>query len=432
MHYNVHMDIRVRPSSLRGEVTVPPSKSELHRMLICAALADRETVIRAASGGSYELPDDILATVSCLRALGARITEDTESLTVVPVDKTNVPECPVLDCRDSASTLRFLLPVAAALGCNATFTGSGSLAARPAADLIETLSRHGVIFSSEQLPFSVSGRMSGGEFRISGDISSQYLTGLLLSLPLIEEDSGIVLTTELHSSRYISLTCSIMSLFGVKVTENGGVYTIASQSRYVSPGDLTAGGDWSGASFFMLAGLICGGSSVSVSGLDLFSDQADKAVIALFNSMHGTCAIGEDILTRYSHLYGSDMDMNETPDLFPVLAVAASVAEGISRFTGIERLRVKESDRISSVVSLISSLGGSASAEGGDVVIRGVPALRGGIADAMSDHRIAMAAVIAAAASRDGAVIRGAECISKSWPDFLDCFRALGGIYDVI
>ncbi|MBR2807160.1 MAG: 3-phosphoshikimate 1-carboxyvinyltransferase [Oscillospiraceae bacterium] len=426
------MDIRVRPSSLRGEVTAPPSKSELHRMLICAALADRETVIRAASGGSFELSDDILATISCLKALGACVTVDIGSLTVVPVDKSNVPEHPVLDCRNSASTLRFLLPVAAALGCDALFTGSGSLTARPVTDLIECLSLHGVIFSSEQLPFSVSGRMTGGEFRISGNISSQYLTGLLLSLPIIENGSSVVLTTELHSSRYISLTCSTMSLFGVNVTENGGVYTIASRGLYVSPGKLTAGGDWSGASFFMLAGLICGGSSVSVSGLDLFSDQADKAVIALFNSMHGTCAIGEDISTRYSHLYGSDMDMNETPDLFPVLAVAASVAEGISRFTGIERLRSKESDRISSVVSLISSLGGSVSAEGGDVVIRGVPALRGGIADTMSDHRIAMAAVIAAAASKDGAVIRGAECISKSWPDFLDCFSALGGIYDVI
>ena len=425
------MDIRVKPCSLAGSVSAPLSKSEFHRVLICSALSDRETAISCTGNRAFQLPDDIKATISCLESLGAKITVLSDSVTVTPIDRTAVPERPVLDCKSSAATLRFLIPGACALNCSPSFTGSALLARRPVADILSCLSDHGIVFTGDRLPFSACGEMTGGEFFIPGNISSQYLSGLLMALPIMEP-SSVTVTTDLYSSGYVSVTRQVMSGFGVDISCEGRKYMLSSERGYMSPSWLNVGGDWSGAAVLLTAGLICGNSAISVDGLDIFSEQADKAIISILNSMRGTCAIGNEISTRYGHLRGAEIDMNENPDLFPILAVAASVAEGTSRFTGVERLRVKESDRIDSVISLVTSLGGNAVFCDGDVIIRGVPSLKGGIIDTFSDHRIAMAGVIAAAASREGAVIKGAECISKSWPDFLECFRSLGGEYDVI
>ena len=407
------MDIRIEPGPLNGCVQAIASKSELHRMLICSAFAENPTGILVSGSpydGTHELPDDILATIRCLRALGAGFEICAGLIRVTPVDPASKQEKPLLDCGESGSTFRFLLPVAAAFSGAATFSGAGRLPERPITDLTDTLEKHGVSFSSRTLPFSIHGKPTGGVYEIPGNISSQYLTGLLLMMPLLEENTQIRLTTPLVSAGYIDITTQIMGNFGVNVRCTGDIWELYENKTFTSPSALCVGGDWSNTAAFLTVSILRRDSAVLCQSLLPDSPQGDRKILSLLEAFGAEISITDDgILTKGGNLHGTDIDIDETPDLLPVLAIAACAVQGTTQFTNAARLRLKESDRIESVAGLIRDLGGTAETAADSLTVHGTGFLRGGTVNAANDHRIVMAAAIAASLCEGPVMIQGAE-----------------------
>lgn len=397
------MNIIVSPHPLRGAVRVPPSKSFAHRLLIAAALADAPSFIHIT-----DFSEDILATARCLIALGAQIEHCDEGVRIHPIAEGC--ENASLDCGESGSTLRFLLPVAAVLGRTCVFTGSGRLPERPNAVLVDALNAHGASADSDRLPIRLSGRLHAGTFALPGDVSSQYITGLMFSLPLLREDSEIALTSPLESAPYVDATLETLNQFGVCIQKTAYGWKVPGRQRYHSPGILDVEGDWSSAAFWIAANRL--GSNVSCTALNDRSVQGDRAIDQLLRSCGGT------------------IDVSVTPDLAPVLAVAAAAFPGQTEICGARRLRLKESDRLEAIARMLSALGIQTGVRADGMTIFG-GRLRGGTVDGCGDHRIVMAAAIAATACESPVVIRGAEAVAKSYPKFFDDFIALGGIIDV-
>ncbi|NCB50641.1 MAG: 3-phosphoshikimate 1-carboxyvinyltransferase [Clostridia bacterium] len=415
------MDMRILPSRLRGKVRVIGSKSDAHRLLICAALADGETRLRNIPRSA-----DVEATVSCLRAMGAKIAFSGGAFTVRPI--TEPAENPKLNCRESGTTFRFLLPVAAAVCGRAEFSGEGRLPDRPIGELASALENHGVAFSGKKLPFGISGKLECGEYVLPGNVSSQYVSGLLIALSRLTGESCIRLTSHLESSPYVDMTLSSLRRFGVKITAEENGYII-SGGRICSPGMAEVAGDWSNAAFFLASGAL--GAKVSVSGLDTASPQGDKAFLDILRRFGAEVIIsGDTVAVKSGDLRGCDADISATPDLLPILAVVAAFAEGESRFSGAARLRLKESDRLKTVSAMINALGGKAEELPDGLAIWGKP-LVGGRVDGAGDHRIVMAAAVAAACG-GGAEIAGAEAVGKSYPGFFEEYSRLGGKASVV
>ena len=392
----------VHPGALRGTVTAPPSKSAAHRLLICAALADAPTVIRLGA-----LNRDIEATIACLRALGASIEPLGRGEWSVAPGK--APEAAALDCGESGSTLRFLLPVACAVGVKARLIGHGRLPERPNRALAEALRAHGARIDSDLLPMTAEGPVTGGTWTLPGNVSSQYITGLMFALPLLEGDSEIRLTTPLESAAYVDMTVSALSRFGIVVRTVPDGWAIPGSQRYRSPGTLSVEGDWSAAAFWLAANAL--GSDIRVEGLDAASAQGDRAVTGLLGQ--------------------PEIDASGVPDLVPALAAAAAALPGRTRITGAARLRLKESDRLATVAAFINALGGHASQTEDGLIIQGGGPLHGGDVDGAGDHRIVMAAAVLATRASGPVRIRGAEAVEKSYPGFFEDFKALGGIVHV-
>jgi len=392
------MDITIQPQKLHGRVTAIPSKSQAHRLLICAAFADKPTELLCP-----ETNRDIAATASCLSALGADITRTPNGYRIVPIS--NLPHTAELDCCDSGSTLRFLLPVAGALGIDTTFRLSGRLPQRPLSPRWEEMERMGCILSRPS-PDTIrcQGKLQSGHFTIDGSISSQFITGLLLATALLSGDSELTLTGKIESLPYIEMTQKAMALFGAN-TEN---YQVSGGQRFCTPETITVEGDWSNGAFFLAASVL--GNQISIENLNSNSPQGDRAVAELLPKLESFCEISAA----------------DIPDLVPILSVVAAAKRG-AVFTEIARLRLKESDRVFSTYSMIRNLGGSCEAAGNTLTIYGT-GLKGGIVDAQNDHRIAMSAAIAATVCTNPVTILGAECVSKSYPAFWDIYRQLGGV----
>lgn len=413
----------ISPASLGGSIPAIASKSDAHRLLILAALCCGETRLKME-----QRSEDIDATISCLRALGAGIELAPDGVLVRGIERVN--ENPLLDCGESGSTFRFLLPVACALCNQARFTGHGRLPERPIGELMQVLQAHGVTFSAEQLPFAASGRLSGGAFSVPGNVSSQYLTGLLLALPLLQQDSTISLTTRLESAAYVDLTLHALKRFGVHVDSSGMQYAISGGQSIQSPGELRVDGDWSNASFFLAAGAL--GNFVTVTGLSLDSPQGDKAILPFLERFGAfVSAKADGVTVSPARLSGCTIDVNETPDLLPILAVLGAVAAGETRLINASRLRLKESDRLASVAAMIRALGGRAEELPDSLVITG-GSLAGGTVESCRDHRIAMSAAIASINCAKPVTILGAEAVNKSYPAFYQNFSHLGGCVDVV
>lgn len=432
------MNVRLSPTSLSGTVHSIASKSDVHRLLFCAAQADGPVTIEMNS--TSPLSDDILTTAGVIQALGADVTTEPGRFTVTP---SNVrPKAPVFDCRESGSTLRFLLPVAAARCDEPSFTGSGRLPERPVEDLLNVLKSRGISVSSDQLPFSFSGRLESGAFELPGNVSSQYITGLLLALPALDGDSEIRLTSPLQSASYVNITLHALSRFGIRTSTLPRGYIVPGGQTFHSPGHLVADGDWSNAGYFLAAGAL-GADPVSVSGLTPDSPQGDKSIVGILNNRmgapvtkqkddNGTCTY---TVTPADTLRGCDLDVANIPDAFPMLAVLAAFANGRTSFIGCERLRFKESDRIASVIAMLEALGGRAEEDGDGVVVYGADetgGLTGGTVDACKDHRIVMAAAMAALRCKEDVTILGAEAVRKSYPSFFEEYSRLGGTVHVI
>ena len=407
----------VRPGQVRGSVAAIPSKSDVHRLLLCALLADGTTTIPLASSSR-----DIEATVRCVRTLGARVEELPGKLVVTPGP---VPSQAELSCGESGSTARFLLPLAAALGVTARFTGEGRLPERPMSPLSDALRAHGGGVSGDYLPCTVSAGLKPGRYELPGSVSSQYFTGLLLALPLLPGDSVLIHTTPMESAAYLTMTESALRRFGIRFEKLEQGWRIPGNQRYRSPGQVRPEGDWSGAAFWLAAGALRG--PVTVTGLAKNSPQGDKAMADLCARFGARVTWEEDRVTvAPGTLRGISIDARQIPDLVPALAVVAGAAEGETVITGAERLRIKESDRLATTRALLNALGVTCRERPDGLVIRG-GAYTAGTVDGAGDHRIVMAGAIVALAARGDVTILGAEAAEKSYPGFFEDLIKLTG-----
>lgn len=416
------MDIKLN-GILSGVVTPPPSKSQAHRLLICAALGKQPCSIFCNA-----LNDDLVATMNCLNALGAQIEYNNHTFTVNPIEP---KKGATLNCEESGSTLRFLIPIAAALGSDATFVGHGKLPYRPNGDLCAALSENGVSFEAHfpeaELPLTCSGTLKGGSFKLPGNISSQYLTGLLFALPLTMEDSTIEVIGGLNSASYIAMTLDALEKAGIYIEESGNIYRVPSKQKYALPDNLAVESDWSSAAFWLVAGIV-GNNPISIKGLNTRSLQGDKRIIDHLRKMGAYIEnTQEAIVAMPSHLFGAELDCRDTPDLLPILSVAAAAAQGKTTFLNVGRLRYKESDRLAAMKTTLASFGiQSEIGEDTFTVYGGTVSVKGAV-DSFGDHRIAMSAAILSTLSAAPVTITGAECVAKSYPRFYDDFVALGG-----
>ena len=413
--------IQITPNTLCGEVTVPPSKSAAHRNIIAAALSDGLSVVSPACHS-----DDIDATLRCVTALGAKVEEKNGAFYISGINKTAANgRAYTLDCGESGSTLRFMLPIAAALGANATFIGYGQLPNRPITPLVEILKDFGVKVSSDRLPLTISGKLNKGDYPISGDVSSQYLTGLLFACPIT--GGSATLTTPLQSAGYVDLTIKILSNFGINISFNDGTYTV--NGAYTN-GTHTIEGDWSQACFFLTAAAL--GGEIKIKGLDFNSTQGDKSVLEIYKAFGCNIEVKENcIYAKGGSLKAADINCAQIPDAVPALAVMAAMAKGTTKIFGGERLRFKETDRIKTVIDGLKNMGITVTELSDGMVITGGGAT-GGSVDGANDHRIVMAFAVLAAFAKDNTIIKGFNAINKSYPTFFNDFKALGGIANVI
>ena len=417
------MDLRINTGPLRGTVKAVPSKSEAHRLLILAALAGAPTQI-----GLPQSSGDIETTISCLQAMGAGIKRAGGNVVVTPLSKAH--PSPMIHCGESGSTLRFLLPVAAAVCGGGRFCGGGRLPERPLGELVAAMKKRGVTFSQDRLPFTITGKLKSGNYELPGNVSSQYITGLLLALPGLPGSSAIRLTGRLESSAYVEMTLASLRRFGVNVRASEGRFDMPGGQKCISPETVKVEGDWSNAAFFLAAGAL--GGPVTVAGLDHASRQGDKAIVPLLARFGAhTEKSGSRVTVSGGELHGCDVDVSEIPDLLPVLAVVAASADGTTRFSGCARLRLKESDRIASTAAMINSLGGGAVELPEGLVIRG-RGLTGGTVKSFGDHRIAMAAAVAAVRCAKPVTVLDAGAVEKSYPAFFADYLKLGGKVDGI
>lgn len=426
------MDIRITPHTLEGSVGAIPSKSMAHRLLLLSGLCTGITDLDCPLASQ-----DIEATLRSLQAIGAPAARTRTGFRMVPITMGGTRRSAKIDVGESGSTLRFMLPVVAALGKGATFTGQGRLAERPLAPLDEQLVQHGVALSATgTFPLEVSGRLTAGRFELPGNVSSQFVSGLLMAAPLLDGDTIVAVSEPVESQGYIRLTIDALNIFGVEVAqrreERGGTtyrtYAVSGDASLVTPGACTVEGDWSNAAFWLAAGSLSG-APISVSALNLQSHQGDRAIMAALALLGAR--IGRNAQTATAvrdRLQGRTIDVSGIPDLAAPLATCAAYAEGTTRLTNAGRLRFKESDRLATISEAIRSLGGYARVEGDDLVIEGRESLPGGTVDAAGDHRIAMMAAIIAAFAAGPTTIQGAECVAKSYPSFFDDFSSLGGI----
>lgn len=426
----------IKKSKLNGTVVAPSSKSVAHRIMICAALSRAKCYIKNVSDSN-----DMDATIGCLTTLGAKFTRTGKNLYLDATDfvKQNDPRHFTLNCKESGTTLRVIIPICAALGLNVTFVGEGRLPLRPLDEYLNLLPKHGVkcTMGENFLPLTIEGKLSGEVFEISPKISSQYVTGLLLALSLLDNDATLKLSSALVGGQYVELTTDVMRKFSVESAKNGDSYFIKGSSKFTALPEycdenvgITVEGDWSQAAFFLCAGAING--DITVTGLDLNSSQGDKAILDILKAFGAKITLGENsVRVQKSSLKGGKIDALDTPDLVPVVALTAVFCEGDTEITGVERLKFKESDRLLSTCDMIKSLGGNASYTDTLLTVNGQGYLTGGTVKAYNDHRIVMASAVGALECEKDTVIEDAYAVNKSYTDFFDDYRSLGGNVNV-
>lgn len=405
------MNIRITPSLLHGRVEIPASKSCAHRAIICAALADGTSVLTGVT-----MSKDIEATIGSMSALGAKFDISSDTVRVSGISS---PEkSAVIDCNESGSTLRFIMPVAAALGAESEFLGRGRLPQRPIDIYKRELSAKGVSFITEEMPYKLAGRLKAGRFEVEGSVSSQFITGLMFALPLLDGDSEIIFTSHLESRPYVDITIDILRRFGIEVGETENGFTVRGGQKY-HPHDERIEGDYSQAAFFYVADAL--GSDVEIGNLSPESVQGDRRITEIVAQMSAGGTLGH-----------FSADCSDIPDLVPILGVLGTFGDGDSVIYHAERLKIKESDRLASTAALLGSLGASADITDDGLVIHPVKRLTGGTVDSFGDHRIVMAAAVAATRAEGEVVITGAEAAEKSYPDFFKDYTMLGGKTNVI
>lgn len=397
--------VKIKKSFLSGEINIPPSKSVAHRAILCSFLAGGGKVSPIINSNDMKAMEQVI---------GAIQNEDK-----------------ILDCIESGNTSKFIIPVAAALGREVTIIGSGRLPERPIEEYLKILPKHGVRCTSEGgLPLSIEGKLTSGKYEVAGNISSQYISGLLLALPILEGDSEIILTTELQSKPYVDMTIKVMSDFGVNIIETQKGYFIKGNQTYQKR-DYVIESDWSQAAFFLAAGAING--DIVLKGLDTYSTQGDKEIVNILKRFGANIEIIEDrIQVKKSELNGININVSDIPDTVPALAVTAAFANGTTTITGAERLRYKESDRIKSVVSNLKKFGVDVIERQDGMIIKGGKKIQSANLEGYNDHRILMAFSVMASCAEGETTITDAQSIKKTYPNFFEDYNFLGGKANVI
>jgi 3-phosphoshikimate 1-carboxyvinyltransferase len=416
------MNVRITKPIQGGTIRAIASKSDAHRLLICAALADGETFLDCP-----ERSEDIDATARCLEALGAAVRYERNGFCVRPIRRMIMQASGrrILDCGESGSTLRFMLPICGALGINSLFNMSGRLPERPLSGLCDEMAAHGCKLSEpDASPMSCEGRLTSGSYALPGNISSQFISGLLFALPLLPGDSELLVTGVLESRPYVDMTLDKLRLFGVKIFEDkNNAFRIPGNQLFCSPESVKVEGDWSNAAFWLAAGAM-GQNGVSCTNLSLKSKQGDRAVAKLLSRFGAPVAYGDDFVTVLpGALRAIEIDAGDTPDLVPILAAVASVSEGKTIIRNAGRLRIKESDRLRTIAATLSGLGADVAQTEDGLCIDGKKELCGGETESFGDHRIAMAAAAVSTVCREPVTIKGAEAVDKSYPGFWSDFK---------
>lgn len=422
--------VKISPSRLRGEVTIPPSKSLSHRAVISAGLSSGESIIE-----NVMFSQDIIATCSCMEALGVNIEKIKTGDNIYTLKITGCESFKLqkneIDCFESGSTLRFFIPISLINENNITFNGKGKLVSRPLDEYYKIFEKQSIEYTnaSGNLPLTIDGHLKAGAFDIAGNVSSQFITGLLFALPLLKDNSVIKIIGDLESKGYVDLTLYILNKFSIEViNDNYHSFYIKGNQQYKSK-NYRVEGDFSQAAFWLVAGAI--GGDISCLDLNANSLQGDKEVLDIINRMNANVSIYDNkIITKLASTKHTIIDGSQCPDIIPVLAVLASVSEGTTEIINAGRLRIKESDRLTAITTELKKLGADIEEKNAGLIINGKTQLNGGEVDSWNDHRIAMSLAVAALKCTNDVIIKDSSCINKSYPTFWEDFRKLGGKID--
>ena len=414
--------IQIKPKKLSGSVMVPPSKSMAHRAIICASLARGKSII-----SQVEYSQDIKATISAMKALGTIIFEHDDYLEIDGTTTFFRNKCDI-DCHESGSTLRFMVPISIVSEANIHFTGEGRLGKRPLDVYYNIFDRQYIayLYQEDALDLYIQGHLQADYFESPGDVSSQFISGLMFALPLMAEESRIVITSSLESKGYIDLTIQMLNQYGIEIINHDYQEFIIPGNQQYTPCDYSVEADFSQAAFYLVAGSL--GNDVTLKGLNLDSYQGDKEAIDILTRMGCQLIAKEDgYQMQCHHLTSTIIDGSQCPDIIPVIALACALAEGETTIHNISRLRIKECDRLSATVEVIHQLGGQAIEKEDSMIITGVSSLRGGNVSSYNDHRMAMMEAIASTVCLEDITIDNKECVKKSYPSFWEHFLMLGG-----
>ena len=417
------MIAHIAPAKMGGKVDSIPSKSYVHRMLLCAMLSNSQTELYGVTGSK-----DIEATINCIKALYGDVVIKPDKYIVKPINKER--EDIVLDCIESGSTLRFILPIALALGKSCKVIGKEGLQKRPLKDLVDVLRAHGGVIDAESLPLNISGKLISGDYRINGSVSSQYITGLLMALPILDGDSTLTIDGEIVSSKYIDITLDVLQNFGIKIerVDNNSFY-IQGNQKYSNKTDLRVQGDWSNAAFWLALGALNGETQVNKLFFD--SVQGDREILQIVMDMGAKVAIrGDNVIVSKKALQSITVDAKDIPDLMPIVSILMANADGISVMKNVDRLKTKETDRLKAIMENLAKMGIQARYQDGELLILGGK-IKAFNVDSYNDHRMVMMAAIAASIADGNCEITNIEAVDKSYPNFFDDYKKLGGKVNV-
>ncbi|MFA6807693.1 MAG: 3-phosphoshikimate 1-carboxyvinyltransferase [Eubacteriales bacterium] len=424
--------IVITPANLKGVLSIPPSKSISHRALICAGLAEGESLI-----DNIIFSEDICATLEGMQSLGVKTEKVLNSVIGSPGSVKVKGSWPlhkageVIDCGESGSTLRFLIPLAGLTGEEIVFTGRGRLVERPLETYYKLFREQSIDFSNYagHLPLKVRGLLKSGDYRIKGNISSQFITGLMFLLPQLEKDSRILITDKLESKGYVDLTIDVLKKYSVDIINNDySEFIIKGNQKYLST-DYRVEGDFSQASFWIVAGGL--GGNIECKDINISSLQGDRVIIDIAKKMGmNIIESGDSLIIKSSETRGVEIDASQCPDLVPVLAVLGALSSGTTRIFNAKRLKIKESDRLKAIATELNKLGADVQELADGLIIEGREKLRGGIVDSWNDHRIAMALAVASVKCTSPVVITNSSVVKKSYPHFWSDFEKLGGKVD--
>ena len=424
------MKIKIKPSILNGKIEIPPSKSYSHRAVIAAALAENS---RKSKIDNLKFSVDITTTTDIMENWGAKIKRFESALEIVGNDGRVVPKDKYVQCNESGSTIRFLIPIGITSKNELIFDGKGKLVDRPLVSYYRIFDKQGIFYKNEngKLPLTVNGKLNAGNYEIDGNISSQFITGLLYALPLLDGDSKLTINKNLESKGYIDLTLEILKLAGIEIVNNDYKSFDIKGNQIYRPFDYTVEGDYSQVAFWIVAGIISANKDNEVKCLHVNKNslQGDREIIEIVERMGANIEIFDDyVLVRPSKTKGTVIDISQCPDIGPILTVLGALSEGETRIINGERLRIKESDRITSIKTELNKLGANVAEEGDSLIIQGVEGFKGGVTvSAWNDHRIAMSLAIASTRCEKEIILEEAESVRKSYPHFWDDFVKMGG-----